>query len=354
MVYVGQIALFAFPFAPENWLPCDGRMLSISAYPQLYGVIRTTYGGDGQTTFALPDLRGRVPIGMGQGNNLSFYTLGQQVGSEGVELDETTIPQHTHDMLCSSAPASTNVPSNRMALANEVSDNSLCVYSDSPTFTTMLSSKAITQSEGGAAHENRQPFMGINYCIAWAPSSSLIGQIALFPFATAPAHWALCQGQVLSVNRYTALFNLLGTQYGGDGITTFGLPDLRGRVPVGVGHLPNGAIYDLGAFGGVETVGLTSSQNAAHTHRMLAFDNDQPADSTQPMGNYLGRAYQGNFQAFTASYMYSANAPNATLLPNLLPPQFGLGNPHDNIQPYVALNYAISLEDGGFPIRPPA
>jgi len=94
--FVGQIMSFGFNYAPQGWLPCDGRLLPISSYETLYTLVGTTYGGDGQSTFALPDLRGRVPIHMGQGPGLSTYVMGQKAGVEQVTLLPANMPPHTH------------------------------------------------------------------------------------------------------------------------------------------------------------------------------------------------------------------------------------------------------------------
>jgi len=94
--FIGQIMSFGFNYAPQGWFPCDGRTLPISGYETLYTLIGTTYGGDGQSTFALPDLRGRVPIHVGQGPGLSNYVMGQKAGVEAVTLLPANMPPHTH------------------------------------------------------------------------------------------------------------------------------------------------------------------------------------------------------------------------------------------------------------------
>ena len=100
-------------------------------------------------------------------------------------------------------------------------------------------------------------------------SDPFVGEIRLFPFSFAPKGWALCEGQVLSISQNTALFSLLGTTYGGDGRTTFALPDLRGRVAISSGQGSGLGMYPLGEFGGTETVSLAESQMPAHNHQML-------------------------------------------------------------------------------------
>src|SRR5260370_23900887 len=101
--YVGEIRMFGGNFAPAGWAFCDGALLAISTTPTLFNLIGTTYGGDGQNTFALPDMRGRLPLHMGQGSGLSTYTLGESGGVEQVTLTGTQIPAHNHPFLAASA-----------------------------------------------------------------------------------------------------------------------------------------------------------------------------------------------------------------------------------------------------------
>src|SRR6187399_274642 len=109
--YVGEIRMFAGNFAPAGWMFCEGQLLPISEYETLFNLIGTTYGGDGQSTFALPDMRGRLPIHQGQGSGLSNYTLAQNGGVEQVTLTVNQIPQHTHPLLGSTTNSSSSDPS---------------------------------------------------------------------------------------------------------------------------------------------------------------------------------------------------------------------------------------------------
>jgi len=164
-----------------------------------------------------------------------------------------------------------------------------------------------------------------------------IGEIRIVGFTFAPRGWAMCEGQLLSISQNTALFSLLGTYYGGDGKTTFALPDLRGRVPVSAGQGPGLSDYPLGSLGGTPAVQLTRDQSAAHQHSLTA--DAFPVTTLDPIGNVLGTD--------NAMFMPSGNV--------LLDPRsMGLtGNdvPHNNRQPYVVINYVIALE-GVFPKRP--
>lgn len=157
--YIGDIKLTAITFAQDGWLECNGQMLSISSYTALYSLLGTTYGGNGTTTFALPDLRGRVPIHVGQGASLSNYTLGQTGGVESVALTTSQMPAHTHGVAVSTDKGTTASPSGTY-LANTGSfDNE---YAASSTETN----PAMVQPSGsGSAHENRQPYLTVRYVI---------------------------------------------------------------------------------------------------------------------------------------------------------------------------------------------
>jgi len=154
--YVGEIRLFAGNFAPQGWAFCDGQIMSIAQSTVLFALIGTIYGGDGQTTFALPDLRGRVPVHQGNG-----YVPGQQGGLETVTLAANQMPAHRHAMNASTSPASaTQGPSQVLG-----SSAAMRLYG-SGTPTMAMDANAIAPSGGGQAHENMPPFVALNYIIS--------------------------------------------------------------------------------------------------------------------------------------------------------------------------------------------
>ncbi|MGH6834120.1 MAG: phage tail protein [Methylocella sp.] len=173
-----------------------------------------------------------------------------------------------------------------------------------------------------------------------------LGQIFLVGFNFAPVGWALCNGQLLSIAQNTALFSLLGTQYGGDGIQTFGLPNLQSRVPVGMGQGPGLSPYVIGEQTGSETVTLTVGQMPAHNHLVAA--NAATATVASPRGADLA---QSETTTRTAVNTYSTPPMTAlvTLDPATIQPNGG-SQPHPNIQPVLAMNYIIALQ-GIFPSR---
>ena len=167
-----------------------------------------------------------------------------------------------------------------------------------------------------------------------------IGEIKLVPYNFAPQGWALCQGQILPISQNTALFSLLGTTYGGNGQTTFALPDLRGRCIVHTGQGAGLSPVDLGEQAGVETVTLLLPQIPAHSHTFQVQG-----------GNATDLGSSGNFAAKatgSVGNIYGTSA-GATFPPNTVQPTGG-NQPHSNMQPYLVLNYCIALQ-GIFPQR---
>ena len=162
--YLGQIIAVGFDFAPAGWELCQGQLMSIAQNPALYQLLGTTYGGDGQNTFALPDLRGRVAISRGQGPSLANYIVGQSAGSESVTLTAAQNAAHSHPLLASSQTGTSNTPDDASALAGG-SATQVSIY-DKVSPNTSLAPGSITTSGAGGPHENRQPFVTINYIIA--------------------------------------------------------------------------------------------------------------------------------------------------------------------------------------------
>lgn len=157
--FLGQISIAAFSFAPRTYAFCDGRLLPIAQNQALFSLLGATYGGNGTTTFALPDLRGRVPIHSGQGPGLTNRTLGEFSGSEAVTLLQTQMPAHTH------APqASASAPTSGVPTGNAWATGGAAAYAASPN--TTMAGEALNNVGGGQPHENRAPLLVVNYCIA--------------------------------------------------------------------------------------------------------------------------------------------------------------------------------------------
>ncbi len=238
--YLPEIRFFAGGYQPGNWQFADGRLLQITPYESLFNIIGTAFGGDGQATFALPDLSGRVAIGAGTGVGLTNHVFAQSFGEEGVTLLSDTPAIHSH------------------------------------TLPSGLGSTGINGS--GQPFPNHQPTLPLRYAIATAgvfptPESTNVdaeptmGEIR--PFAsnfTLPNGWQYCEGQLLPINQNQALFSLFQTTYGGNGQTSFALPDLRGRTPIAVGQGPGLTARALGQQAGTETTLQSLAQLAPHAH----------------------------------------------------------------------------------------
>lgn len=159
--YVGEIRLFAGNFAPVGWALCQGQLVAIAENDTLYNLIGTTYGGDGQSTFALPDLRGRVPVHQGQGPGLSPRTMGQTGGTETVTLQSGQTALHSHPALASTAAASLATPA-----GNLLATTAVATYGSAPA-TTAMASGAITSAWGNPQpHENMAPTLTVSYIIS--------------------------------------------------------------------------------------------------------------------------------------------------------------------------------------------
>ncbi len=167
--YVGQIQLFAFSRVPTGWQLCDGSLLSIAQNDVLYAVIGTTYGGDGINTFAVPDLRGRVPIHQGQGNGLSLHVLGERAGSEAVTLITTSMPAHPHGLQVAAADPPVGAaftPSPTLDFATAVGGPLPYAASVAGGTVEPLAAATIAPAGNGLPHDNMMPTLVMNYCIA--------------------------------------------------------------------------------------------------------------------------------------------------------------------------------------------
>lgn len=159
-----------------------------------------------------------------------------------------------------------------------------------------------------------------------------VGEIRMFGGNFAPAGWMLCQGQLVPISENETLFNLIGTTYGGDGQTTFALPDLRGRIPIHMGTGGSGTSYSMGAQAGVESVTLTAAQMPAHAHPLLA--SNAVADQRNPAGAQFARPEEP---------LYATPGALPSNLDAGIVGVSGTNQPHDNRQPYLCVNFIISL-----------
>ena len=234
--FLGEIKTVPFDFAPKGFTFCEGQLLPINQNQGLYSLIGTAYGGNGITTFALPDLRGRVPMGASQGPGLPNYALGQQVGSANPILSVANLPSHTHAVTGGNTGATGN----------------------------------------GTAVDNRQASLAVHFLIA------ANGEIMIVPWPHQPTGWTRCDGRLLSSATHTFLFNNIGTTYGGDA-TNFGLPDLRGRIVLGD---DNGGSWPRGLASGSNDIVLNVADIPAHTHTLAGGNTGSAGGTGNSANNY--------------------------------------------------------------------
>jgi microcystin-dependent protein len=170
-----------------------------------------------------------------------------------------------------------------------------------------------------------------------------VAEIRIFPFNFAPTGWAFCNGQLMPISQNTALFSLLGTTYGGDGKSTFALPNMEGNAPMHPGQGPGLSLHDLGEVSGSETVSLLDSEMPAHSHSLMA--SSSTSNRSAPGGNSFARVTSGG-----TPYISGSPAPPLTNMAFEALPPAGGSQPHNNMMPYLTFNFNIALQ-GVFPPR---
>ena len=162
--FLGEIKIFGGNFAPRGFAFCAGQLLSIAQNDALFMLIGTTYGGDGQSTFGLPDLRGRLPIHQGSGPGLTGRTLGEAAGTETETLTTAQVPTHTHALQASSKPATTSTPGNSVVLGQTTGGELYAIPPAAPDAT--LAAASVSSAGGSQPHNNLQPYLGLSFVIA--------------------------------------------------------------------------------------------------------------------------------------------------------------------------------------------
>jgi microcystin-dependent protein len=251
--YLPEIRFFAGAFQPGPWQTCDGRLLSTDDYPELYAAIGAAFGGDGVSTFALPDLRDAVAVGAGAGPGLPPRVLNEYAGLELFYLTSNQMAGHAHT----------------------------------------LATGTTGTAGSGQAFENHQPSVALRFAIAVQgvyPSSDgfnfseipTIGEVRLFASnGPLPTGWLFAEGQVLSIAPNTVLYSVLGNAFGGNGSSTFALPDLRGRTPICLGQGVGLTSRTLGQMVGTPTTALTEANLAPHAHVVDPANTRRPGEATQ-------------------------------------------------------------------------
>jgi microcystin-dependent protein len=159
--FIGEIRVVGFGFAPRGWAPCNGQLLAIAQNQALFSILGTTYGGDGRTTFALPNLQGHAALNAGQGPGLSNYALGESGGNGAVTLQANQLPAHTHQAMGNSAAGGANTPQSNVWAASAQGDNWYAPGGDAT-----MNPGAIAPAGGGQPHDNMQPSLSVMFIIA--------------------------------------------------------------------------------------------------------------------------------------------------------------------------------------------
>jgi len=412
--YLGEMRPFAGNYAPEGWHFCDGALLPITGNSALFELIGTTYGGDGVTTFALPDLRGRAAMGMGilptpspvtynLGDNsisagtpttLAFDQLAYHAHNpENFNPGTVTQPVLTASIQASPTPGTTSTPSSSVAIARTPKGTAADMYvpgqvepsiavggfSATVTGDAMGTGTLTLSSTGGSTPVDlRSPFFVMNYIIALQGippgglSNQFMGEVRIMSYKTTPNGWAECDGSILPIAGNSILFALLKNRYGGDGQTTFALPNLQGRIPLSCTKDSTSPVF--GARGGSPSVVLQPENLPTHSHKAtLTFNPSQnaalnvtlsvsnsPGSSDLPVnGSFLagapnGLPFDGILSSNTTVADMAIEGTSASLPP--FTPSVAIGSsgsftPVDIRPAYLVINYVIA-NMGIFPTPP--
>lgn len=164
--FVAEIRIFPFNFAPRGWAWCDGQLLPLSQNTALFSLLGTTYGGNGKSNFALPDLQGRAPMHPGQGPGLSLHDLGETGGSETVTLLESEIPSHSHAVMSIPEAGDLQIPTNQVSFARSAGGFAYVPGSPTPANVVAMSPNILAPAGGDQPHNNLQPYLTFYFCIA--------------------------------------------------------------------------------------------------------------------------------------------------------------------------------------------
>jgi len=162
--FVAEIRIFPFNFAPKGWAFCDGQILPLSQNTALFSLLGTTYGGDGKSNFALPNMQGNAPMHPGQGPGLSLHDLGETGGSDTVSLLESEIPSHSHGLFANSVAGDTNAPSPQVSITR--SSNATAYSATTNSSLVSMSGNTLAPAGGDQPHNNLQPYLTLSFCIA--------------------------------------------------------------------------------------------------------------------------------------------------------------------------------------------
>ncbi|SDG63987.1 Microcystin-dependent protein [Dyadobacter soli] len=342
--------MFAYPGDVKYWVPCDGRALEISKNQALFDLIGRAFGGDG-AHFNVPDLRNRVLIGNGPD-----YPMFARGGEETHSLTVQEMPKHHHQALASTNPS------------NVVSPQDNYWASDAGYVTqanATMNDQTLDMVGYGMPHSNMSPYLAVNYAICVAgiyPAKGFefddyMGMIKILAGKWDSDRTVPCDGRLLPVSGNAPLFALLRNTYGGDDVTTFALPDLRGKAAVGCDYV-SGAIppqkddegsttkltpYQLGKVAGAATVKLTVAEMPKHYHPAHARNRGN-------LKSPLGQMWANQDSRPPVPCFANDKGAGAVMSPSAIGDAGG-DQPHNNMMPYQAIGYVMSL-GGVYPSRP--
>lgn len=356
MACMGEIKLFAFNYAPRDFQFCDGTLLTIANNERLFSLLENKYGGDGVNTFALPDMRGRVPVGVGRGKGLSKnWQLGEKFGEEEVTLTDGNLPSHRHSCKVSSDKGNSGMPRNAL-LSSTIGAYKIYRPLENKSETVFMHSDSITHTGWNQPHNNMMPTMALNYCICTngidprreEEEEPLIGEIKIFANNFAPHGFKPCNGSRMDINEDNnrALFSLIQYTFGKSG-TNFYLPNLQGKV---ISHRDTKLQFAEAI--GSEDSELNLANMPSHNHYIQV--SSKEATESVISANVvpaIGNIGSGRESREIDMYCNIIKHGQASIMNPEMLSSLGRGENHENRQPYLALNYCICL-DGEFPFRP--
>lgn len=326
---ISEIRSFAFSYAPKGWALCDGRALPVNdSTMMLYMQIGTTFGGDG-TYFKLPDLRDRVVIGSGPD-----YPAFVRGGEETHQLTQQEMPKHRHRGTASVNGSDSPNPKDHFW----PSDAGYMLQSNGS-----MSDQATEQTGSGIAHNNMSPYLAITYAIAlWGElpgrsypvTDDFIGTIRPFPRNFDAGWWLPCDGTILPVESYRALYSVIGQTFGGPDDKHFALPDLRGRATVNSGEPEGLSPYRMAEKGGEALVKLTPREMPRHSHAALA---NIRGNTKQPNGQVWA-----NEDGRPPINCFASQKGAGAIMNHAAIGESGGDESHNNMMPYQTMEYRIA------------